>query len=351
MKIRIITIHCIPNFGSVFQSYALCRYLKDNGYDDVALIDYFPPYFRKAPLKSRIGQLLNYRAYKTRTNKFREFVKDNIPITGRTYYSADELGELKNAADVFIAGGDQLWNVYHTCGNDDAYKLTFAEGKKISYSTSLGQTDFTDSQLDELANKLKAFSAVSVREKSSVPPLKKKNISAVQCADPVFLLDSGVYNRFCKPINQPKYLLVYLVMPSELLERSVKFLSEKYGLKVILCSGFSKKCSCDLFLKDLGPDEILSYIKNAEIVLSSSFHATAFSVIFQRQFFCILPDAHTNERITDLLDTVQLAERIITEKSDLETALSQRIEYGNIKGLEENISASKKYLKDSLEEV
>lgn len=351
MKIRIITIHCIPNFGSVFQSYALCRYLKENGYNDVAVIDYFPQYFRMASLKSRIGQIINYRDYKTRTNKFREFVKSNIPLTEKTYYCAGELEELKNAADVFIAGGDQLWNVYHICGNDDAYKLTFATGKKISYSTSLGQTDFTDSQLNDLANKLKDFSAVSVREKSSVPLLEKKNISAVQCVDPVFLLDKGVYQEFCRSVNQPEYLLVYLVTPSKLLERSIEFLSERYGLKVILCSGFSKKCTCDLFLKDLGPDEILSYIRNAEIVLSSSFHATAFSILFQKQFFCILPDTHTNERITDFLDTIQLSDRIITEKSDLETALSKEIEYGNISGFEENIAASKNYLKDSLEKL
>ena len=96
--------------------------------------------------------------------------------------------------------------------------------------------------------------------------------------------------------------MVYLVTPSPLLEKTINYLKEKYNLKVILCGGFSKKCTCDEFLKDLGPDEILSYIKNAEIVLSSSFHATSFSIIFEKQFFTILPDEHTNERIEDLLN-------------------------------------------------
>lgn len=348
LKIRIITIHCIPNFGSVFQAYALCHYLQNNGYEDVSVIDYIPSYFNRVTLRSRLGRLLNFKAYKTRTEKFRKFIETHIPLTEKTYYSLDELKSLDGEADVFIAGGDQLWNVYHDCGNDDAYKLTFTGGKKISYATSLGQTDFTDEQLTDLADKLRNFSAVSVRERSSVPMLAKKGIDAMQCVDPVYLLDRSVYDKFCKPVNQLKYMLVYLVTPSELLEKCIKILSEKYGLRVILCSGFSRKCTCDLFLKDLGPEEILNYINNAEIVLSSSFHATSFSLIFQKQFFTILPDAHTNERITDLLKNRNLSDRIITVSSDLDTALDRKIDYGTLIPCDMDISRSMQYLHEAL---
>jgi hypothetical protein len=179
--------------------------------------------------------------------------------------------------------------------------------------------------------------------------LKDKGISAVHCVDPVFLLDAAEYEKFIKPVNQPKYLLVYLVTPSELLERCIDYLSHKYNLKVILCSGFSKKCACDQFLKDLGPDEILSYIKNAEIVLSSSFHATAFSITFKRQFFTILPDQHTNERIVDILTIHGLENRIITEQSDIEQALDGIIDYYTITDYSNRISESKEYLQRALE--
>ena len=179
--------------------------------------------------------------------------------------------------------------------------------------------------------------------------LEEVGIKAIQCVDPVFLLDSSEYIKFIRPVNQPKYLLVYLVNPSKLLDECIEFLSKKYGLKVILCSGFSKKCMCDQFLKDLGPDEILSYIYYADMILSSSFHATAFSLIFQKQFFTILPDIHTNERIIDLLTIRELMHHIITEKSDLNTVLNDQINYSSIVDYNKYIANSKDYLKKAIE--
>lgn len=348
MKIRIITIHGIPNFGSVFQSYALCRYLKSQGYCDVKIIDYNPEYYTSKSLRSVIGRILNYGNYVRRTRKFRHFIEQNLPLTDKYFTDLVALKEYDFAADVYIAGGDQLWNVYHTCGNDDAYKLTWVSGKKISYGTSLGQTDFTDEQIRDLASKISDFSSVAVRESTSVPMLNNAGINAVHCVDPVYLLNEHEYHRFLKPVKQPPYLLVYLVTPSELLDKTIEKLSKKYGLKVILCSGFSRKCVCDEFLKDLGPDEVLSYIYNAEIVLSSSFHATSFALIFKKQFFTILPGIHTNERILDLLSYHDLMHRIITDETQLDNMYDKRIDYSTSKSYDAMIEASKKYLKEAL---
>ncbi len=348
MKIRIITIHGIPNFGSVFQSYALCRYLQDNGFEDTQVIDYNPKYFSKKTMRAFIGKILNYRKYLVRKTKFRNFVEKNIPLTDKSFVSVEELKNADIDADVYIAGGDQLWNVYHESGRDEAYKLTFANGKKISYSTSMGQKEFPSEALNDLADIVKEFSAVSVRESSSVALLKSREVEATQCVDPVYLLDKEDYEKFLRPVKQPEYLLVYLVTPSKLLEDCIEYLSKKYNLKVILCSGFSKKCTCDQFLKDLGPDEILSYIANAKFVLSSSFHATSFSLILEKQFFTILPDEHTNERIEDLLKQRELSHRIITDNSNLETALSDIIDYNSVKSYSDYVEKSKEYLRKAL---
>ncbi len=348
MKILIITIHSIPNFGSVFQSYALCKYLQDLSYD-VQLIDYDPPYFNKLTLRTFIAKALNINHYIRRKNKFNSFVKKYIPLTENHFSNYQMLCDYKFDADVYIAGGDQLWNVYHDSGNDDAYKLCFTNGNKMSYATSMGQTDFSNDELMSLCSKIRDFKYISVRESSSIQLLKKGKIEAVHCVDPVFLLSRNDYLPFIKEIKQPKYLLVYLVTPSDLLEKSIEFLSKKYNLKVILCSGFSKKCTCDLFLKDLGPDEILSYIANAEIVLSSSFHATSFSIIFKKQFFTILPDAHTNERIVDLLTIQGLLHRIISNDNDINLHLSDKIDYSLVKDYSKNIVKSKDYLSKALD--
>ena len=348
LRIRIITIHDIPNFGSVFQSYALCRYLISQGYGDTEIIDYSPKYYNKNNIRSLLGKLLNYRAYISRTKKFRRFIEKYLPLTEKHFTKISQLEQFDFSADVYIAGGDQLWNVYHDSGRDDAYKLTWVKaGKKISYATSMGQTGFTQSELEQLAEKISDFSAISVREKSSIQMLSKVGIRSVQCVDPVFLLDPSEYKKFIKPINQPRYLLVYLVTPSELLESCISYLSKKHGLKVILCSGFSKKCTCDQFLKDLGPDEILSYIYHADIVLSSSFHATAFSLIFKKQFFAILPDEHTNERIVDLLRMVEMPNRIIMDEVGPGNIL-RMFDISSLDNYCKLIEFSKKYLKGNL---
>lgn len=351
MKIRIITIHGIANFGSVFQSYALCEYLKSEGFEDVGIIDYNPKYYTSKSLRSIIGRILNYGNYKRRKRKFRSFIEENLPLTEERFESLSELERHAFSADVYIAGGDQLWNVYHACGNDDAYKLTWVSGKKISYGTSLGQTDFTTEQLRELAEKISDFSSVSVRESTSVPMLRGVGIEAAHCVDPVYLLEEKRYHKFLRPVDQPPYLLVYLVTPSDLLDRTIEVLSKKYGLKVILCSGFSKKCVCDEFQKDLGPDEILSYIYNAEIVLSSSFHATSFALIFKKQFFTILPGLHTNERILDLLSHRELTQRIIISEEQLQNVCDTKIDYSTLKPYDNMVDASKEYLKGALEDV
>ncbi len=348
VKIKIITIHGIPNFGSVFQTYALAEHLKRIGYTDTEVIDYNPPYYKKRGLKSFIGTLLNYKSYVVREKKFRRFAEKNIPLTKKSFSSFEELKNEKFNADVYIAGGDQLWNVYHDSGNDEAYRLKFTRGKKISYATSMGQKNFPENELKKLCRDIRDFTHVSVREESSVKLLESGGITAFHSVDPVYLLRKEDYEKFLVPVNEEPYLLVYLVTPSPLLEKTIAFLKEKYNLKVILCSGFLKKCTCDKFLKDLGPEEILSYIKNAEIILSSSFHATSFSLIFKKDFYTILPGESTNERIEDLLSKRGLSERIVTDKTKFNEDFLKSIDYKSVKSYCELTENSKKYLEGAL---
>lgn len=349
LKIRIITIHGIPNFGSVFQTTALCRYLQRCGYEDVRVIDYNPAYFKPHSLRAIGGALLNPPSYLRRSRRYRSYLIRNVPLTERSYSDYADLAAEDFDADVYIAGGDQLWNVYHDCGKDDAYKLTFVRGTKISYGTSMGQSDFSGPELDELAKKISCFSAVSVRESSSVELLASRGIEARHVVDPVFLLDPNDYkDDAIDPCEEP-YLLVYLVTPSKLLEDCIAYLSKKHGLQVIQCFGLSKKCTCNKHVKDAGPAELLGYVKNADIILSASFHATAFATMFEKQFFTLLPDEHTNERILDYLSMRGLTGRIITEQSDLFTELDKNIDYEMLPDYSGMINASKQYLSGALD--
>ncbi|MGI6334765.1 MAG: polysaccharide pyruvyl transferase family protein [Saccharofermentanales bacterium] len=116
MKISILTIHSIHNFGSVFQAYALCKYLNDQGYE-AEIIDYNPIYFRRKSLKTIIGQWLFFKQYNTRKRKFETFINENIRLSSHKYFSLDDLKDNPPQADIYIAGGDQLWNSYHDSGS------------------------------------------------------------------------------------------------------------------------------------------------------------------------------------------------------------------------------------------
>ena len=225
-----------------------------------------------------------------------------------------------------------MWNNYHICGKDDAYKLDFvSDGIKISYSTSMGRDNFNEEELQAIANKTKEFKSIMLREKITVSMLAKySNVSISHVIDPVGLLDVGEFKRIAqKPTIDEPYAVMYLADSSEILDGAIDILSKKLGLKIVHICGFKKKCYCDKFEKGLGPEEILGYILHADFVISASFHATMFSLIFNKQFAALLPGAKTNARIEDILKYVGLEDRIINSLDALER-IEQPIEYEKV---------------------
>lgn len=321
MKIQIVTIHCIPNFGSIFQSYALVTYLCNQGYR-AELIDYRPSYYAKGrnAFKRLLGIVMNYSAYIRQHKKYEDFINAFLP-KGEVYHTLEELYEIPTEDTCFIVGGDQLWNNFHTCGRDDVYKLTFVSGcKKIAYGTSMGRNTFDKIELEELAKKISDFYSIGLREQSTVwmfQPYTK--VPIYHAADPVLLLGVEDYMKFIgkKRLIKEPYLVMYLAAKSELLSRTVEYIAKRKGLKVVHVCGFKKKCKCDYFLKDTGPEELLNLIYYSDFVVSASFHATLFSILFQKQFCTLLPEVGTNARIEDLLSYFELSERIIHNQSEI----------------------------------
>lgn len=323
MRAFLVTIHHIHNFGSVFQSVALYQYLLSQGVD-VEVIDYRPTYYRSSSnkFKSIVGNVLNYKYYHTRKKKFDVFINENEKLTKKLFKKREDLDVFRASMDLFIAGGDQLWNSFYPGGRDDVYKLTFTDSKwKAAIGTSMGRDSFSEEELKKLAHKIKAFKLIGLRELSTVKLLKSyTDVPLYHFVDPVMLFDNTWYiSRYInkeRPFKE-KYALVYLTPKSELLNAVVATLKSN-GFKIVHICGFKKKCDYDYMLKDAGPDEILSMIYHADFVLSASFHATAFSVIFQKHFATLLPNKNTNTRINDLLTYCDLQDRIITKQNQLD---------------------------------
>ena len=353
MKCSIITIHHIHNFGSILQAYSLYRFLELNGYE-TELIDYRPAYYNagRNKLRTIAGRLLNFRAYSIGKNKFEGFIKSHEKLSPKCFATVSELEKYyENYEQILIAGGDQLWNNYHPCGNDDAYKLIFSQkAKKLAYGTSMGRDNFSERELVDLAKKVQKFEAIMLRERSGVAQLGRCDLTNVShVIDPVGLLDVEEFKRIAKkPDIQEPYAVMYLANSGHLLDAAVKKLSDAMGLKIVHICGFRKKCYCDIFEKSAGPEEILGYILHADFVLSASFHATMFSLLFNKPFATLLPGEKTNARIEDILSYVGLQDRILHSESDLD-CLTDDIDYSKANTrMDEFRLESKRKLLDTL---
>ena len=168
------------------------------------------------------------------------------------------------------------------------------------------------------------------------------NIKRGQCVvDPVFLLDKSFWDSKCKDENYNEdYLLVYDFENSSRIEEISKYIAKKNNLKI--WTVFKSKYA-DKQLKNVGPLEFITYIKNAKCILSNSFHGTAFSIIFNKEFYVIKRNEDINTRMQDLLDSINESERLIFNKEDL--IKCKPLDYGYINNiLEKNIQKSKEYI-------
>lgn len=331
MKCSIITIHHIHNFGSIFQAYALAHFLEINGYE-TEIIDYRPSYYNlgRNRFKTIVGRLLNIIPYYKRKKKFEKFISENEVLSAKQFFTISELEAYYRGSDrIFIAGGDQLWNNYHPCGNDDSYKLKFVKSrKKIAYGTSMGRDNFSTDELKKISALIDDFQKIMLREQSTVSLIQEYlSVPVSHVIDPVGLLDIKDFETIAKkPDIEEPYAVMYLADSGDLLNHAIEILSKKLGLKIVHICGFKKKCYCDYFIKDAGPEEILGYILHANFVLSASFHATMFSILFQKQFATLLPGEQTNARINDLLSFVGLESRIIHSNEEI-NQLEDEIDY------------------------
>lgn len=350
MKIKIITLHSLFNPGSVFQAFALQKYLSKEF--DVQIIDYRPAYSRYGGsfLKAFIRKILFFRLRSSESKKFNGFMNKYMNLT-RTFYSYKSLNKAKLRADLFIVGSDQLWNTDFACGYDNAFYLDFVENaNKITYSTSVGKKIIDEKNLTRIKEFADSFSSIAVREKDTAIQLTEKlGRTVTWVCDPVFLIGHEIYesmfeqkSRFDKP-----YVFVYLSPKSPMLDTLIEYYRSK-GLMIILGGGYNKsRCACDIHIKDMGPLEFLNCIKFAEVVVSTSFHATAFCHIFHKEFISILPPQN-GERIVSLLEQTELMNRSIVDKVDF-NAILKPIDWDCVDvKLKDYVDASKSYLKSAI---
>lgn len=302
MKIGILTFNQARNYGAMLQSYALQTYLRDCGANALHIktsATQENSYKSFISLLRRIVKRRSYSAYKEFSNKLifypGEFCETNAE-------------QLNAAFDMFISGSDQVWNI--TNGMDYMFYQKFVhDRKKASYAASLGISKLDEKWKPLIKKELDTFDYIAVRENTAKVILDEILSKPVQCVvDPVFLLDRDKWDTICGDrIEKKPYIFVYGTQMTMQLEAVVKLLAEKKRMKI--CSVFAMKGATELDSK-IGPSEFINYIKNAEYIVTTSFHCTAFSLIYERPLIEILHST-TGSRASDLLELVEMNDSCI----------------------------------------
>lgn len=348
--IGLVTTWFARNFGAIFTAFSLYKYLEMNGYSVLMLhkpmelweSDYFEGN------RSTIAVDFGYRHYQIS----KIYSLENKPF----------IENLNDNCDCFMLGSDQLWNpkVY---AKKEYFFLDFVNPniKKLAYATSIGSSSFegTDEEKRRVKYLLNRFSSISNREDEAVDILNNEfNISSARVVDPVFLIDPIIYNDMIKDSSRHEdhYIFAYILDGSEEKKNLIDKIAESCGLPIV--------CAYDLEHIEpshsiLGydeanincPEDWLWYIKNADYVITDSYHGTCFSIIFEKQFLSFANPERGEGRFKELLGRLCLLDRLkyINDTDFNPETIKSSIDYINAKMILKNeIEESKAWLKNSL---
>lgn len=329
MKIITTTIFRSYNYGAVLQAYALHKKLNDLGHD-CAILNFrpargekrFEKVFQKPnnlkELAYNLLPLFKYRESKRKIENANHFFDNNLKLT-KKYETYEEIINDKPDADIFFCGSDQIWNpIIH--GLSPLYFLDFVDNSKsvkASFAASIGENFIEEKYKSKIKDYLSSFDFVSVREEEAKEILSftGKNIEVV--ADPVFLLNKQEWLSISKPaLRKGKYILCYFLYQPSFLNKLLKSIKKVTGYKIISVTPDPySKIYHDVLIRDIGPDGFLGLVADAEMVITSSFHGTALSILLEKQFYSIVEETR-GSRITNILKRTELEYREINEKSD-----------------------------------
>lgn len=319
-KIGILTYHDSDNYGSVLQSYALCTYISSLGYN-CEVIDYrknevkelyklVKPFNSRHNILTNFFQIPYFAKLKKRKYAFEIFRKKYLHLSTKQYITN---AQLKNTNyDIYIVGSDQVWNV-DLPDFDTSYFLDFTSKRKFSYAASFGSHFQNPKKLLEYKYLFDDFEKVTIREKSGKNICENiLNISADLVCDPVFLLDADEWRKIASPNKiSEDFIFCYFAggVSKEMEEFSKKLAKDNNCKRIIVSFDWHDWNNTNPVKKyETGPMEFVSFIDNAKFVCTNSFHGSAFSTIFSKQFF--VENDHIDDRISTLLDLTDKGCRI-----------------------------------------
>lgn len=344
--INILTIHKEPNYGACLQAYALYTAVKQLG-GNPRIIDLSMDYRSHAYTLLNRGVMPVYqyiKGYHYCYKKASDFSEKYCPCRTDTFYTIEQLKAYSwNPDDSYLIGSDQVWNPDITMNLANAYNFSFLPNSitnRFSYAASMGYLKDENSYRARFdIDALKKLKRVGVREKFAVDFLSKDGIKATEVIDPTLLFDdySDITGAGVKEKND--YLFYFSLGENEEMNKFANRIAQKNGLQIEKRYGYLQP-KRGTNMSFLSVEEWLWKIKNASIVVTDSFHATVFSILFGRSFYVYLTSPIKASRIDNLLKALGITDRIFYNTA--ETSVS-KIDYEWVHHI------LKDYRKESLE--
>lgn len=375
MKVGLITYYG-DNCGACLQAHALQNVINELGHN-CDIINYngvkdFP----KPPMSTRIKNIkgpkdLFIKAYLKLSKKenttskgvYDKFRREKMRFSDEYYDSFNTLSLNPPNYDAFVCGSDQIWNpTFRQNTNNRAYYLDFVPSgkKRISYAPSIGTTNIPQECKVEMSELLNKIDYLSVREQEGSEVIKSvAELDAEVVLDPTLLLTRKYWDKIHSDVRiEGKYILTYLFGEMEYEYEFIKHMSQKLGVKVVAIPRNRKDLmSNHELVYDVGPAEFVNLIKNAEMVITDSFHATVFSLIFNTPFYSLLRNEIDHKysmcsRLYSILNLVGLESRIITPSVKINEIKGHfDIDFIDVdKKLEKERSRCIEFLKNALED-
>lgn len=337
MKVAVITRHAITNYGSLLQGIATQKVIENLGHS-CEIIDYIrhdesykrheltllkrKPNWYNNPVKRILYVILRQPESLYAGRKFEKAQRKYLNLSKR-YTSYEELVKEPPVADVYMTGSDQVWGPVENGTYDSSYCLSFVpnDKHKIAYAASFGHTEFTTELKQYYKKWLSSYKNIAVREDKAVSILADIGIESCQVLDPTLLLDGKYWSNYFEPIKDEKYILVYQLGNNEKLNEYAKKVAKLKNLKLVRVSPSLHQINRGgklVWTPSLG--KFLSYIKNAEYMITDSFHGTAFAINFNTPFIEVLPEGTTNSRNISILALTGLSNQILHDYDEVSLA-------------------------------
>lgn len=331
--IGIITIHKINNYGSVLQAYALQKVCEDLGYK-VEIIDYdFPNSFHRSNKYATASdaqsnepkwmKALFAKALVRQHRGIRSFVDNYQHLSARKYHQVEDLASNPPVYDIYITGSDQLWSPRH-CNGDPAFMLYFAPDNalKISYAASIGANAIPEELRKVYVELLSRYNHIAVRENPGADVIRNLiGKEAKVVLDPTLLLDREEWNKIAAPrrIVRKKYILCYFLNYTfnafPYVDDLAKDIQKQTGYEIVRVARPPHRLAFGKTTNKIAasPEEFLALVRDAEMVLTTSFHGTAFAVNYGKPVFTVVQDRSASDsRQISLMHNLGLERQVLS---------------------------------------